>query len=192
MSVESAIYVTAVIGLSVCELYMSYELASAVGQPAAFVEAWCRTQLVTAVRLVRGDHLGPGHPGGGRRGCVLVAQLASLMTRLSLAAEMDAAVPAGVRHGLGGGCQWLLAASAAITTGQRSGPVTMTDAELLHAVPANAARSPVQVAGESFPTGPAAPGSGRGSRSPQSRGSRQLRSMVLPGRLPSAGHRRSS
>jgi len=66
-------------------------------------------------------------------------QLASLMTRLSLAAEMDAAVPAAVRHGLAGGCQWLLAASAAITTGQRFDPVTMMDAELLHAVPANAA-----------------------------------------------------
>jgi len=43
MSVGSAIYVTEVIGLSVCELYMSYELARAVGQPATFVEAWCRT-----------------------------------------------------------------------------------------------------------------------------------------------------
>src|SRR6266498_4905752 len=43
MSVGSAIYVTAVIGLSVCELYMSYELARAVGQPATFVGAWCRT-----------------------------------------------------------------------------------------------------------------------------------------------------
>jgi hypothetical protein len=66
-------------------------------------------------------------------------QLAFLLTRLSLAAETDAAVLAAVRHGLAGGCQCLLTANAAITAGQRSGPATMADASLLHAIPANAA-----------------------------------------------------
>jgi len=66
-------------------------------------------------------------------------QLAFLMTRLSLAAEMTVVVPAAVHHGLASGCHWLLTASAAITAGQRSGPATQADAGLLHAVPANAA-----------------------------------------------------
>jgi len=65
-------------------------------------------------------------------------QLAFLLTRISQAAETDAAVPAAVRHGLAGGCQRLLTASAAITAGQRPGPATLADAVLLQAVPANA------------------------------------------------------
>lgn len=66
-------------------------------------------------------------------------QLAFLMARLSQAAETHAAVSPAVRQGLAGGCQWLLTASAAITTGQRSAPATVADASLLHAIPANAA-----------------------------------------------------
>ncbi len=45
-----------------------------------------------------------------------------------------------MRHGLAGGCQWLLTASAAITAGQRPGPATIADTSLRQAIPANAAR----------------------------------------------------
>jgi hypothetical protein len=39
MSIGSANYATAVIGLSVCELHVSYVLASAASQPPTFAEA---------------------------------------------------------------------------------------------------------------------------------------------------------
>ena len=66
-------------------------------------------------------------------------QLAFLMTRLAQAADTDAAVPAVVRDGLAGGCQWLLTANAALTAGQRFAPATRADAALLDAIPASAA-----------------------------------------------------
>jgi hypothetical protein len=61
------------------------------------------------------------------------------MSGMLPAAETGAAVPAAVQHALAGGCQWLLTASAAITAGQRFDPATKADAELLQAIPVNAA-----------------------------------------------------
>jgi hypothetical protein len=72
-----------------------------------------------------------------------------------------------------GGCQSLLTASAAITAGQRSGPATMADASLLHAIPANAAllRPPP---GDGETAGSGAPASGAPASAPVSSLARHL------------------
>ena len=63
--------------------------------------------------------------------------LAFLTAGLSLAAQLDAAIPAPAGQGLAAACPLLLTASAALTAAQREHPATAPDAELLHAVPAS-------------------------------------------------------
>ncbi len=63
--------------------------------------------------------------------------LAYLTAWLSAAAQMDAATPAPIMHGLAAATPLLLTASTTLTAAQHEHPATAPDAELLHAVPVN-------------------------------------------------------
>ena len=63
--------------------------------------------------------------------------LALITARLSVAAQLDAAIPAPVSQRLAAACPLMLTASTTITAAQRQHPATTPDAELLHAVPVN-------------------------------------------------------
>jgi hypothetical protein len=66
-------------------------------------------------------------------------QLAFLTARLSAVCEADRTIPAPLCDGLVGASGGLLAASAAITGGQRDHPAAAIGAELLEAIPVNTA-----------------------------------------------------
>jgi hypothetical protein len=63
--------------------------------------------------------------------------LALITARLSVAAQLDAAIPAPVSQRLAAACPLMLTASTTITAAQREYPATLPDVELLNAVPVN-------------------------------------------------------